>query len=175
MADSFRMPDGVRNADRAALRQAHQYEPFKSERIDDRLQVVDPHIERKVIADPVGQATSSFVVSDISMEPRKFLDPMPPDRAFQIELNMAQPIRRPNERGTVAGHPAGDAYSIFGGAETNLLFQSTPPPGGHCDEEYKFPHPTKEPRDSTSPGLGLSDVTSCGLPRMPQVVIVGNR
>src|SRR2546425_3521272 len=146
MADTFRMPDGVRNADRAALRQTHQYEPFNSERIDDRLQVVDPRIERKVIDDPIGQTASPFVVPDISMEPRKFLDPMPPDRAFQIELNVAQPIRRPDERGTVAGHPAGDAYPVFGGTETDLLFQSTPPPGGHCDEEYKFPHQTRDAR-----------------------------
>src|SRR3989442_14886594 len=49
------MPDGVRDADRAALRHAQERESLEPQRVDDRLQITDPCIEGKVRDLPVRQ------------------------------------------------------------------------------------------------------------------------
>src|SRR2546427_12432125 len=119
------MPDGIRDADGAALRHAQEHESLKPQRVDDRLHVTNPCIEGKVRALPIREAAPPFIVPHVPVKPREFLDPVPPHRAIQIELDVTQPVGRLHERGTLAGRSTGDSYTVIGRTETDLLFQST--------------------------------------------------
>ena len=61
-------------------------------RIDDRLEVRHPGVERERVDIPIGHAIASRVVANERMSARKPPKDMPPNRAFPIVFEMVHPV-----------------------------------------------------------------------------------
>ena len=66
--------------------------PVGSRRVDDRLQIVGPLIERQGAAVPVAHAAAALVVAHEPAVRREELDPVLPDRALPLVLEMREPV-----------------------------------------------------------------------------------
>ena len=112
-----RVPDG----DRSALGHGHEREPRVPGVLDDRLEVGDPHVQREVGDVPVGEAVAPLVEPDDRREPAEIGEEVPPDRALPVELEVAEPARRDDERRPGAVDGIRDPHAVGGPAEPDLL------------------------------------------------------
>ena len=92
--DALRVPHRVGDARRRALRDSEQRERLaRRGRFDDLLQVVDPALEGEVGDVPVRHPAAALVVADEAEVPAEEADPVAPDRALPLELEMGEPVR----------------------------------------------------------------------------------
>ena len=89
--ESFGMPRGVLDRDRAALRHRHQRKPVESRILHDRLEVGDPRFQTVVGDTPVGEPVTALVVTDDGRDFPEFDEVVAPDRALPVELQVAEP------------------------------------------------------------------------------------
>src|SRR5215207_10982798 len=133
MAYAIRMAHRVGDRGGTALRQAQEREALQPGRIDYGLQILDPRVEREAIDFPVRETTASLVVAHHGSSPRQPLEPVPPDRAAPVELQMGQPVRS-LDQGRSAGPGGVDGIRPLPGcAEPDLLLHGgdrTPPRQG---------------------------------------------
>ena len=119
--DALGMSHGVGDRHRAALRHAEQREALEPARIDDALQVGDHRLEGKVGHVPVRQAVAALVVANKRVPLRQAVDPVLPDRALPVELEVRHPVGRPNDRRARARQRVGDPHAVGRRAEADLL------------------------------------------------------
>jgi hypothetical protein len=123
MADALRVARRVRNRHRAALRHPEEDDALESGGVDDRLEVGDPRVERQVIYLPVRKAAPALVVPDERVHLPQAGEPVPPDRAVPVELQVSEPCRGPHQRRTAAMDGVRDSSAVGRGAESDLLGQ----------------------------------------------------
>src|SRR5205814_3984523 len=83
--------------------------------------IADPGFERQLPDLPVREAAAALVIAQQQMVARDLVQPRAPHRALPVELEMAQPVGRLDERRPFAGERIGDAHAVDGGAEADLL------------------------------------------------------
>ena len=120
IGDPLRVPRGVGHRDRRALRDAQQRKPVQAGGVDDRLQITDPGLDRRLADLRVRKAAAALVVTHNSVALAEPIEPMAPDRAFPVQLEMGQPGRDPYQRRTAAVHRVGQAHPVRRGAKPDL-------------------------------------------------------
>ena len=120
IGDPLRVPRGVRHRDRRALRDAEQRKALQAGGVDDRLQIADPGLDRQLADLRVREAAAALVVAQDRVALAKPIEPMAPDRAFPVQLEMGQPGRDPHQRRTAAVHRVGETGAVRRGAKTDL-------------------------------------------------------
>ena len=73
----------VRDGDCRSLGDAEQREALQTHRIDDRFEIADPHVDRRIADFRVGEPAASLVVSDDRVPLAEPFQPMAPHRALQ--------------------------------------------------------------------------------------------
>src|SRR3569833_2884329 len=102
------MARGVLHGCRRALRNSEQHELLaRIARVDDRSEILRPACRREIADVPVAHATAPLVVADEAVLAREELDPVFPDRAFQVVVEVGEPVGGLDERGTLADMGAG--------------------------------------------------------------------
>jgi hypothetical protein len=92
------MPRRVFDGDRSTLGDAEKHESRPAGGVDDRLQVSHPGVDRQ-LADPrVRQPTAAFVVAEHRVRLAESVEPMAPDRAGPIKLEVREPGPDPHQR-----------------------------------------------------------------------------
>ena len=119
--DAFRMAHRIVDRHGTALRHAEQRKALQAERVDHRFEVTDPGIEREVCDVAIRQPAAALVVADVGVVARQLEQPRPPHRALEIVLDVAQPVRRADQRRSRADRGDGDARAVGGGAEAEFL------------------------------------------------------
>ena len=94
----LRVPGGVLDRHRTALRHGQQREPVESCVVSDSLQVGDPGVEAVVGDAPVGQSVTSLVEPDHRGHLAELDQVVPPHRALPVELK----VRRASTRRSAA-------------------------------------------------------------------------
>ena len=117
------MADGVRDRDGTALRDPEEWESLELQRVHHGLEVPHPGVEGKLVDVPLGQPTASLVVADQRMIAGQLPDPMAPDRALHIELEMAEPVRGLHQWGARPDRGVRDAHAVAGRAKADLLLE----------------------------------------------------
>ena len=125
VADSLRMADRIRNRDGGALADAEKRESLQLERVHHRLEVPDPGVHRHLARRPVGQPATALVVPDEGMVACELAEPVAPDRAVPVELEMVEPVGGFDQGRAAAHRREGDACAVRGGAEANGLSRKT--------------------------------------------------
>ena len=92
MAHALRMPGRIGDGDGPALGDAEQRKPLEAERVHHGLEIPDPGLEREVLDIPVGEPAPALVVADQRVVPGKLPDPVAPDQALAVHLEMAEPV-----------------------------------------------------------------------------------
>jgi hypothetical protein len=85
MGHALGVADGIGKRDRTALGNAEQREAVEPRGVDDRLQIRDPRVERKVLHFPVGEAAAALVIADERVAPSQLVQPVAPDGALPVE------------------------------------------------------------------------------------------
>src|SRR5271166_1748985 len=93
----FRAPHGIGDGHRAALGYPEERETLDANRVNDRLKVGHPGVERERDNVPVGHAVASRVVANERMLARQPAKDMAPNRAFPIVFKMVHPVARLNQ------------------------------------------------------------------------------
>ncbi len=117
----LRMTCGIGHRGGAAFRTADERKPIEAERIDHRLEVANERIDRERGIIPIRKAVAALVVVDEGMVLGELFGPVPPDRAFPTEGKMAEPVRRPHQRGAVADAGIRDPDTIRSPAKLHLV------------------------------------------------------
>ena len=121
MADPLGMPRGVDERDRRALRHPEQREAVDARGVDDGLEVGDPGLHGELAELAVGEPAPSLVVADERVAVAQLGQPVTPDRALPVEVEMRQPRRRPHDRRPAAVDGVRQPHAVASGAEANLL------------------------------------------------------
>ena len=118
---ALRMPHGVRDGHRAALREADQREPLEPRRVHHQLEVLDPRVEVEGLDVPVRQPAATLVVADQPVSSRERVDPVRPDRALPLQVEVGQPVRRLDQRRPGSRRGVRDFDPVVGPAVPDLL------------------------------------------------------
>jgi hypothetical protein len=118
------MADRVHDRDRRRLRDTEQNEAIQADRVDHRLQIGDPRLDRQITDLAVRQPAATFVVSDEQMILGELTHPVPPHRTLEVEVEVRQPRRHANDRRSPPADSVGKPHAIGSGAEANLLLHS---------------------------------------------------
>ncbi len=121
MADPLGVTDRERDGDRRALADAEERKSLQLERVGHPLQVPDPGLHRHLAGRPVGQAASALVVADQGVIPAELAEPVAPDRAVPVELEVVEPVGGFDQGRATAHGREGDARAVRGGAEADGL------------------------------------------------------
>ena len=70
---------------------------------------------------PVGHAAAALVVADQPVSGRELVDPVRPDRAGPLDVQVGQPVGRLDQRRAVSGEGVGDAHVVGRQAVADLL------------------------------------------------------
>ena len=119
--NAVRVSCRVRDGDRGRLGDAEQRESFQARRIDDRLEIADPHVDRRIADVGVREPAASLVIADDGVPIAELLQPMAPDRALPVELQMSQPGRDPHQRRTASVQRVSKAHAVPSRAEADVL------------------------------------------------------
>ena len=125
--EPFGMPRRVHERHRGSLRDAEQREALETRRRDDGLEIRDPRLDGEIAELAVGQAASALVVPDDRVAVPQLGQPVAPDRALPVEVEVRQPRRRPHERRSAAVDGVRQPNTIPGGAEAHLLLHTADP------------------------------------------------
>ena len=117
------MTSGIRDGDRPALGHRHQCESLKARGIGDRFQVTDPGFEPVIGDIPVGEPVTALIEADHGGELAEVDKKVPPDRAFPVELQVAEPAGRDQQRRPVTVHGVGDSRAVGCPTEPHLLLR----------------------------------------------------
>ena len=120
-ADPIGMPGRVGDRDRSALRHGHEGEPVEPGVVDDRLEIADARLEREVVT---SQSDSPYPRSSYRMTVANSAEvgkEVAPDRALPVELEVAEPARRDDQRRAGAVDRIRDPHAVGGPAEPDLL------------------------------------------------------
>src|SRR6185437_5322535 len=120
-AHALGMAKRVRDRDGAALRDAEQGEAVQLQVVDDGLEIADPGLERELVDRPVGEAAAALVVADQSVIAGQLPDPVAPDRALAVVLEVTEPVGRLHQRLAAPAGGVGDTRSVGCGAEADPL------------------------------------------------------
>ncbi len=115
------MTHRISDGDRRALADRQQVEAFELEAIGDAFEVVDEGLERQVGRIPVAEAVAALVVADERAAARELLDPVPPQRAVPVVLDMVEPVRGLDRRRPLAGHRISEPRAVARRAIEHLL------------------------------------------------------
>ena len=129
------MPCRVRHGDRRSLGHAEQRESLQAHRIDDRFEVADPHLGRRIADVRVREPAASLVVADDRVPFAEPLEPVPPHRALPVELEMTEPGRDPDQRRAAPVHGVRQAHAVRGRAEAHMLLHTPTVPLTRGDRE----------------------------------------
>ncbi len=124
VGDAVRMSHRVRDGDRGALGDAEQRESLQAHRIDDRFQITDPRLERRIADVRVGKPAAPLVVPNHRVPFAKPVQPVPPHRALPVELEMRQPGCDPDERRAAPVHGVRETRAVRRLAEAHVLLHT---------------------------------------------------
>ena len=119
--DALGIPRGVRGRHRRGLRHTEQRRPLHAGGIEDRAQVGDEVLEGDGGRVPVGEAVAASVVPDEAAAAAEQLEPVRPDRTLPVDLEMAQPVGRLDQRRSIAEEGIGQPRAVVGLGEVNAL------------------------------------------------------
>ena len=115
------MPGGVAECDRRALRNAEQRKGFDAQRVDDRLEILDPGLEGNAFDVTVGQAVTARVVTHVEIGAAQLGDPVPADEVEWIHLDVREPGRGAHQRRSLADGGDRETHAVGAGAEADFL------------------------------------------------------
>src|SRR5262249_54832767 len=92
VAYPFGMAYRICNGNRSALRDAEQRKTLDADCVHHGFQIAHPGIEGELRDIPIRQPASALVIANESMPARKLGEPMAPDRAAPIVLEVRQPV-----------------------------------------------------------------------------------
>ena len=116
----------VLDGHRPALRHGEQRETLQPRVVRDGLQVTEPGLEAVVGDAAVRQPVAAFVEPDHGGDPPELDQPVPPDRALPVELQVAQPARVDQQRRSGAVDGVGDAHPVGRAGEADVLHRVGP-------------------------------------------------
>jgi hypothetical protein len=119
--DAIRVPKGVGDGGRRSLGYPEQDEPVEANRVDNRLEVAHPAVQRQRFRFGVGKAASPLVVANEGVPLAQALEPVTPDGTLPVELEVREPVRGLYDRRTAAVLGPREPHSVGCGAEANLL------------------------------------------------------
>src|SRR5262249_4772930 len=154
MTHSLRVTDREGDCDLSALREAEQRKPVDISSIDDRLEVGDPRLERKVLDLPVGEPCPALVVADDLVCLTELFQPGAPERALPVELEVREPVRRLDERRALPVHSISEAHPVVCSTEPDLLVQRlhrTMPAASHLGQLSRAAHCRNIPSGPSNP------------------------
>ena len=122
--DPFGVAGRVGKGDGRSLGYAEQSEAVDAYGVHHCLEVCHPRVDREVADLTVRQAAPALVVPDQRVAGGEPLEPMPPDRALPVELEVRQPGCRPYDRRPVPVHRVGESHTIGCGAKPDLLIHA---------------------------------------------------
>ncbi len=117
------MASRVGDRDGAPLRDPEQREPYQFQGVHHGFEVPDPRVERELFDRPVGESAAPLVVAHQRVVAGELPDPVPPDRAVAVKLEMAEPVGGLDQGWPAPGGRVGDAHAVAGGAEADLLIE----------------------------------------------------
>src|SRR5262249_575168 len=77
------------------------------------LEIADPALERQLIDLPVGHPAAAVVPTHEPEVVAEEAEPVPPDRALQLVLEVGEPVRRLDEDGSRADFGPGEPNAVF--------------------------------------------------------------
>src|SRR5204862_3947279 len=92
--------------------------------VDNGLQIRHPAVQRHLFGRAIGKATAALVVADERVPFAQPLQPMTPNGALPIELDMSEPVAGLYDRRATAVPGPCQAHSVRGDAEANLLLHT---------------------------------------------------
>src|SRR5579871_1024396 len=120
------MPNRVGDRHSAALRDTEQRETIDPRGIDHGFEIIDKMLKGDVGHLTVREAIAPRIVANERVFARQVTVEMPPDRTFQIELEMGHPVTGLDDRWTLADLGIGELHTITGLTEVYLLLGSNP-------------------------------------------------
>ncbi len=112
--DPLRMARGVGRADRGAGRDPQQCEWLLDSRgLRHGVDVSEQAFEREILDLSVRQPAAAFVPAQESEVAAEEADPVPPDGALQLVLEMGQPVRRLDQDRAGADFGPGELHAVF--------------------------------------------------------------
>ena len=138
LGNAFRVENGISEGNRTALGDAEQREAVEPSGVDHGLEVEDGRREREVRYVPIREATAALVIANQGVVASQLLEPVVPDRALPIELEVRHPVRGFDQGLPPAMHGIGDTDTIRGRAKADLLFQGADRrPAEGCPGRYR--------------------------------------
>ena len=122
--NAVRVSCRIRDGDRSRLGDAEQRESLQARRIDDRFEIADPPVDRRVADVGVREPAASLVIADDGVPIAELLQPVAPHRALPVQLEMTEPGCDPDERRTAPVHGVGQAHAVPSRAEAHVLLHS---------------------------------------------------
>lgn len=98
VADTLWMAYRVGNGDRASLRMAEEGEFIEPSGVDDGFEIVNPGFEGNIFHIPLGEAVAAAVVAKDAVGLGHVPNPVVPDSAFPLKIEMVEAIGHPDER-----------------------------------------------------------------------------
>ena len=117
------MAHGKSDRDRCTLADPEQVEFLDAGGVHHALEVVDEGFERDFRRIPVGHAVGALVIADQRVAGRELLEPVPPDGALPVMLEMVEPIRGLHERRPLAHHGIGQTGPVLRVRIAHLLLR----------------------------------------------------
>src|SRR5262249_336448 len=122
LRDPLRMARGVGDADRRARRDPQEREWLLDLRgVHDRLEIPEPAGERQLGDVPGRYPPAGVVPAQGSEMVAEEAEPVPPDRALQLVLEMREPVRRLDQERTRADVGPGQLNAVFRAKVTDAL------------------------------------------------------
>ena len=118
------VPCRIRHRDRCRLGDAEQRESLQAHRIDDRFKIADPHVGRRIADVRIRKPAASLVISDEGVPVAELLQPMAPDGAFPVELEMTEPGRDPDEWRTGPMDGISQTHAVPSRAKAHVLLHT---------------------------------------------------
>jgi hypothetical protein len=109
------MSDRVANRRGAALRDTEEHERRpRLRRLDHRHEILGRAVDRQLRDVSLAHAATALVIADEAVVLREETNPVAPDRAFGVVLEVGEPIRRFDERWSGARLGPGDRRAVGG-------------------------------------------------------------
>jgi hypothetical protein len=121
VAHALRVADGVCDGRGRTLGEAEQRKALELHGVDHRLEVAHPGLEGNLGGIAVGEAAATRVEAHQRVAARQALDPVAPDGAAPVVLEVREPVGRLHERRAAAGRGVGKPHAVGAGAEAQVL------------------------------------------------------
>jgi hypothetical protein len=176
VADPLRLLGGVGDRYRTSGRDPEQREPLERGRVHYRRQVRDLSFERDLARAPIRQTAPSAVVANERVTSTELREPVAPDGASPVVLEVREPVGHLDDRRPLAVESVGEADAVLRAAEADLLLHgeatvpvrprspAAPPSPSGCDSDdpgcpyerrYSAPLRSKKLNEDEPDGLGV--------------------